>query len=263
MAIRPPQADPDAWEHESPAHCVRLPRYFTVIDPDLVEAHNIPETDLLTPDDIGRAKVVPLARHLNGLGLGVRVLPITAPIQELYAIDAAKKADVLVCAADDAAARLTVGLIATAHHRVCCDIGTAVLEAPSPAGVPGRRLGADLRIVLPLDGCLQCRGGVLDYQGGVRRLVGLPARERVPPHFSVGRAGSLRSWNSIAVAVAIRGLEDLLTGRMRGSSWIRIEDEGGIASISYPLSEQRVTASDQSETVCEMCRQAGMGDDAL
>jgi hypothetical protein len=188
-------------------------------------------------------------------------LPITAPIQEPYAIDAAKKADVLVCAADDSAARLTTGFIATAHHRVCCDIGTAVFEA-GVAHSHGRRFGADVRIILPLDGCLLCRGGLLDYRGAVRTLVGLPARSPAPEPFPGGRAGSARSWNSIAVGAAIRGLEDLVTGRIRATTWIRLEDEGQGLSVAYPLLGQQLKGGGGQAGECELCVLAGAGDEA-
>jgi hypothetical protein len=103
-------------------------RLLTLIDPDIVEMHNLGEMDAVTEDDLGAAKAEALAEHLEVLLSSCRMapLPIVAPITHPSALAAAKACDVLFCCADNDAARLATAIIATLYHKVLIDTGTGI-----------------------------------------------------------------------------------------------------------------------------------------
>jgi hypothetical protein len=274
---------------------------LTLLDPDRVEAHNLGEMDLVTGADVGLAKVEALAARLNALQLPapLQVTALTCSIAQPEGLAAAKVCEILVCCADNDAARLAAGLVASLYHRILLDIGAGVfypslpVEAPSlqsrmqalaaagaslsallqaalfPEHLPpppprpdlaGRRLGADVRLVLPGDGCLLCRGGLVHYAQAVEDLSHSPAPELVGRGEGEGwrqqRAGSLRSLNQVAAGLGLQQLQDLAAGRVARSQWLEMEvNPAGQAVLSYPPLP--------AAAGCPLCARSGEGDAAI
>jgi molybdopterin/thiamine biosynthesis adenylyltransferase len=226
---------------------------LTLIDPDLVEEHNLGEMDGVTAGDVGRTKVDALAEHLRGLAQPVplEVTAVPRPLAERPALAMARRCDVLVCCADNDAARLTAALVATLDHRVLLDVGTGVRFAAE------RILGLDVRLIVPGDGCLLCRGGLAHYQQALDDLC-----QRRPPALPSGtwrrqRAGSSRPLNQIAAGLAVQLLQDLVAERIEASTWVQAEiDPLGRLTV-------RPRAPHPGETACSLCSRAGQGDAVL
>jgi hypothetical protein len=235
---------------------------LTMIDPDVVERPNLDAMDALTTHDLGRRKVTALTKKLR------HALPrthITALPQSIMSTEArllAKSADVLICCVDDDAARLVSGALACCYVKPLLDIGTGIfhhqLPAPQahasykivPQPTHARRvLGADVRLILPNDGCLLCWGGVANPHRAIQHWrTGQPRR---PWHTE--RAGSLRSLNAIAAHLGVRLLEDLVTGRLTQSVWLRFEtDDRGMPSLQHLPARRR--------SACPLCALQGIGD---
>ncbi|MFQ5856063.1 MAG: ThiF family adenylyltransferase, partial [Anaerolineae bacterium] len=124
---------------------------LALIDPDVLERHNLDAMDAVTEHDLGRFKAEAMAENLE------RELPhaqITALPQSVITPEArllVKSADVLVCCVDDDAARLVVGALACCYAKPLLDIGTGVFYESSrqSSAMGNRRMGTDVRLILP------------------------------------------------------------------------------------------------------------------
>ncbi|MCS7221806.1 MAG: ThiF family adenylyltransferase [Anaerolineae bacterium] len=238
-----------------------------LIDPDLVERHNLREMDAVTEADVERPKAKALADHLRPLLLAGQdpVIPLVASIADQVALAAAKGCHVLVCCVDNGAARLAAAIVATLYHRVLLDIGTGIHFTANDSLAQGphnqlrtRVMGADVRLILPGDGCLLCRGSLTDYAQAVDELChhrSLTVLREGEWHMQ--RAGSLRSLNQLAVGLGMQMLQDLVAERLQASIWAHLEfDLAGRLQVTYPQPSGEVAS-------CPLCARAGLGDDGL
>jgi hypothetical protein len=237
-----------------------------IVDPDHVEPHNLGEMELAYDDEVGKFKAASVCRHLKAqFGHWNKLEAITTEVTDQRALSALKASDVLFLAPDNDAARLATAIIATMFHKVLFDLGTGIQfpEAPAANGRTGatsrpRTMGLDVRLILPGDGCLLCRGGLANYTAAVEQLcASRPKADRQNQDWQAARAGSLRSLNQIAAGVALRMLEDLITERIQHTTWARVEfDDTGRMSVRYPEFPAKTRP-------CSLCLKAGLGEDGL
>jgi hypothetical protein len=228
-----------------------------LLDPDSVEAHNIPEMDGVTLSDIGRAKVEVLGAFLKACGHGDSLpLAIVACVGALPA--AWKKvlaADVFVCCVDSDAARLSCGIMASLYHKLLLDIGSGIPITPAAQPSPVVRMGSDMRLIVPGSGCLLCLGGVSDYAAASKELAGLAAPRQ--EDWWLTRRGSLRTLNSVAVHLGLQLLLDLLAGHLSQSTWLQVEyGEEGQVTVRHHQTQAH-------PDTCALCGKAGLGDVGL
>jgi len=230
------------------SHLVRSGlRRLTLIDPDLVEPHNVGEMDLVTPADAGRPKVEVLSAYLSALA-DITVEAVAGRIDLKPAFSSAKQSDVLISCADDTTARWLTAVIGAAYLRPVLDIGSGVFERAR-----GRQLGVDVRLVLP-GRCLMCFGGLAQpaqIDGSAP-----PTANQASEVWQRQRSGSLRSLNQVAVGLAMRLMEDLVGGRITHSTWIHVEfDAEGMPRLER-VRPPRVVG-------CPVCAVSGAGDGLL
>lgn len=237
-------------------------RTLSVIDPDTLEEWNLDAMDAVTMQDLGRLKAMAVAEHLRQRFPYTRITAVPRSVMSAEARLVARRADILVCCVDDDAARLYTGGLACCYAKPLLDVGTGIFydQAPQlpaqptrPAPVlgllPQRTLGADVRLIVPGDGCLLCWGGVAQPREAIQRW--RTSQPRRPWH--VERAGSLRSLNAMAAHLSIRLLEDLVAGRLTRSVWLRFEtDAHGVPTLRHLLARRRPT--------CTLCACQGLGD---
>ncbi len=151
---------------------------LTLIDPDLLEPHNLGEMDAVPPADLGRPKVDAVADRLRTQfpNFPISQFPVPDSILSLSALVAVKRADLLICCVDNPTARLVTTFLAALYLKPLLDIGTGIFydataqddSAPSPSRlgfrnppspIPNRTMGADVRLLLP-SRCLLCFGGI-------------------------------------------------------------------------------------------------------
>lgn len=174
-------------------------RSLVLVDPDEVEQHNLGEGDGWVAADLGQSKAEALAERLTATYPWTQAEPVSAPVEAWVALDALKLCDVLVCVPDTVAARETTGLLAALYHIPLIEAGTGVFSA-EPGG---RRMGLEVRLVLPGEVCRPC-------MDGSRR----PAEQARLPWWAT-RLGSLRSLNMVAAGMALLFLEGLLREELR------------------------------------------------
>jgi hypothetical protein len=160
---------------------------------------------------------------------------------------------VLIGCLDHDAGRWATAALASLYCRPHLEIATGIHGHGDE-----RRMGADVRLILPGDRCLECLGGLAD-PAGAHRALATPGAERSVLNdrdWRAERAGSLRSLNGIAAAIAQRLWEDLIADRVRASTWLRIEyDAAGRPSITEPMPPRPVA--------CRLCDLLCRGDDGL
>jgi molybdopterin/thiamine biosynthesis adenylyltransferase len=223
-------------------------RRLTLLDPDTVELHNVGEMDAVTQGDVGRRKVDAVREALRRDAPGeCRVDAVAESVLALPGLVAAKQADVLFCCVDDPGARLAAACLAALYLRPLVDVGSGIFFEPG-----GRRMGGDVRLVLP-GCCLLCLGGVGDFEQARRELLADPGLVSPPRVWRRQRAGSLRSLNGPAVLLALRLLEDLVGRRIVGSIWLHLEFTGA----GIPTLEQGQPSVNHS---CPLCALTARGD---
>lgn len=227
-------------------------RQVTLVDPDRIELHNVDAMDLVTEADLGRFKAEVVAERMCELQRHSQVRSLTHSVFNYEAHAALKSVQVIICTVDNPAARLATGAIATAYLKPWLDLGTGVFR---PGGseidtrVANLQMGADVRLILPGDGCVLCWGGVADLSQALRNW----GQSQTPRDWRMERAGSLRSLNMLAVATGLRWLEELVMGRLTISIWQRVEINGrGIAEWH--------TMPRRADPACRLCAQVGQGD---
>ena len=234
---------------------------LTLIDPDLIEPHNLGEMDAITDADLGRPKAEAIADHQRALMPHplASPLPVVAPIHHPEAHAAVTACDVLVCCCDNDAARLTTAVLATLYHKILIDVGSGIFfDAPTAPRQPGHRtMGADIRLIVPGDGCLLCHGHLTNYAQAVANLVTRWTPPTSQSDWRRQRAGSLRTLNQLAAALGIQMLQDLVAERLRASTWAQVEiSDTGQLSVQYPPSLTPARG-------CALCAKAGLGDAGL
>lgn len=221
-------------------------RYVTLIDPDRLERHNLDSMEGVAEEDVGKPKVAAMKERLASLGhASCQVTTLPFSITSLGALIAVKESDLLICCADHDGARLATGTLANLYYKPLLDIGTGIHRAGEQ-----RRVGADVRLILPGDRCLLCLGGVANAEQAREIFTSGPHPVRT---WHAQRAGSLRSLNQVAAHLGLRLIEDLVGVRVRRSTWVHLEFD----TQGTPTLADRRGANDPG---CLLCRHGGEGD---
>lgn len=231
-------------------------RKSLLIDPDRIEAYNLGEMDAVVDRDLGRPKAEAMAEYLRASlsAAEITLEPLVATLNDRLAWQAVKSCRVLFACADNDAARLTAAILAALYHQVLIDIGTGIFfEGEASSGQRRRVMGADVRLIVPGDGCLLCHGHLNRYAQAVETLIGSGGSAMPDSDWRTQRTGSLRSLNQIAAGLGVHLLQDLVADRIQGSIWARIDfDETGRLAVSYPPLNR--------DPACRLCARMGQGD---
>lgn len=219
---------------------------LTLVDPDLVEEHNLGEMEGVFDSDIGLPKAVALARHLRIVNRAGAVRTIAEEASHADCVAAARECDLVVSCVDNDSARLAAAILATIFCVPHLDVGTGVFLSDG-----ARLAGADVRLISPGDGCLLEWGGLAQRDEAIRILSGLQVAPMAD--WQLERMGSLRSLNEMAVGLAVQMLLDFVSGTLIGSCWQRLEFSPlGRASITHPAPTR--------DPECRLCASLGKAD---
>jgi hypothetical protein len=216
--------------------------------------------------DINRSKAEALADflhiHCAPSRAEVLIQAVAEPIITAYR--AALAADVLFSCVDNDAARLACGIIATLFHKVLVDVGTGILtddQIRNPQStIRNRTMGADIRLILPADGCLVCFGSLANYENALAELQQRNHGEHADRQlWWEQRTGSLRTLNMLAASIAVQMLCDLVAERIHSSTWMQLRyDPSGTVNV-----ERIARDASPVQARCPLCVRAGLGDDGL
>lgn len=227
------------------------------LDPDGVEVHNLDGE--FSPLHEGWSKAAALRKQLTPLGrpgasLDLRCLDVASPAAG--ALIAACDGPLLT-SVDNGRALLWANAWALALHKV------HIVVASGISG-PGGLAEAEIRVLLPGQGCLLCFGGFAQPLAHLLDAVAQPHAQRAGG-FENERPGSLRSWSVVAGHHALRMLELVASGRVRHSLFRRLTEQtdGGLhvedRSVSRPsmqpvIQDVRPKAHSMTANSCPMCR---------
>jgi molybdopterin/thiamine biosynthesis adenylyltransferase len=212
-------------------------RRAVTIDPKRLAPHHLPASNHLR-DFLGEPKVLAEAARLRRSAPELELRWFYAALEDPDALRAAASCTALFTCTDRGEPRLLANLLARAYHRTQLDIGTGIELVDGTWSA-----GADLRLLLPGfdEPCILCSGGVELFR---------PARGA---DFRSERLGSLRSLNELAVSYALFLYEQLATGAIERSLWVRLrlDRAGNLRVERLPLS---------ARAGCALCARAGGGD---
>jgi hypothetical protein len=212
-------------------------RRLVLIDPDIVESHNLDAMDGVTARAIGSSKVEALAGFLRRDFPEIDVIPVQNGVETPAALTRAAEAEVIISAPDAGRPRFFAAVAAVLFCRPHLDVGTGIFRRGGTL-----EAGADIRLIVPGEGCLNC-------VGGIRRLLSL--RPRADWRSECAR--SLRSLNQIAAHAGLYLVERLFSGDRMGTTWQRIEARNGgpLSLTALPNPERRA---------CRVCALLGRGE---
>jgi hypothetical protein len=221
---------------------VRLGMPMLGIDPDVVEAHNLdgdfsPLHEGWTKASALRKQLTPLARP--GASPDLRCLDVASPAAGalIAACDGA-----IVTSVDNSRALLWADAWAKALNKVHIIVASGLSS-------PGGLAEAEVRVLLPGEGCVLCAGGLAEPLDLVRENLSKTHAPR-DGSFEAERPGSLRSWSVLAGHQALRALEQVAAGRVRHSLFRRLteQEDGGLRV------EDRAVWRPMGMPDCAMCR---------
>lgn len=225
-------------------------RQMTLVDPDRLELHNVDSMDGVTDRDVGRLKVSSVRDYLVSIGAqNGATFAVAESITSLQAFAAAKEADFLICSVDHDGARVATAIIAALFCKPVLDLGTGIFnEAGS------RRMGGDIRLILPGERCLLCFGGISNLEAG-RSIFSAPSRPPAMP-WRQQRAGSSRALNQTVSHLGLLQVQDVILERLDQSQWLHLElDNHGLPTIQ--------SIDPPANPVCPLCQRFGEGDEGL
>lgn len=195
-------------------------RRLVLIDPDDIEIHNLDSMIGVTEEDIGESKAVALARHLIKFRSDLAVTAVTKSLLTETAIQSLVDADLVVTCVDQDAPRLKAASICRELIVPHLDIGTGVRAVEGTI-----ERAADVRLLLPRQGCVACVGGIrrlAEAEDEIRAPEGSLPTHPPRPWNADGRIGSLTTLNSVAASLGVQSWLDLLAGNTSGSVWHRL-----------------------------------------
>ena len=226
-------------------------RECSLIDPDVVEAHNTGQSLIFDEGCIG----VPKAQACeNWLALHYPEISVATCGESLTtwnAVDVLKNCDIVISAPDHPSARLCAAAVAVGYGRVLIDVGTML---PLQGGA-----GADVRLIGP-GRCILCSGGVRGEREALAVLRSPQAESDLASKrdWRTERRGSLDSLNDLAGCFAKRLLERWVTGDLANPIWCQIEE-----GTEEPVRVTFPTVSASHSRLRCLCPLAGQGDLAV
>lgn len=225
-------------------------RHLTIADPDVLAIENLDAMFCVTERHVGRPKAPVLAERLVEFRADLSATAIARSVVDSAVVDDVRGTDLIVSAVDSDTPRLAAAHLARRFTKVHLDVGMTV----EPDARTGRLLAADVRLLLPGQGCVCCVGGLGDEEEARYELLAPPGalRRRRPLAWHEQRAGSLITLNALTVGTAVQSWLDLLAGRLRGSQWQRFR---WIPGTGLHVDQAPVDAARE----CPICRAATTG----
>jgi molybdopterin/thiamine biosynthesis adenylyltransferase len=227
----------------------------TLVDPDVIdESSNLRRVVGSRRSDLTTTakKVDVVARHLESLGLGTKVPVLARDIREEPVVRQLLDCDIIINTTDTQSSRAMLNQIAYQYWVPIVDVGVRV-GTKADGAVSG--MPVEVRVLLPDNGCLWCRKGVLDSQAIYEENLPADERARLAAEGYIQGVGqpqaSLTPLNYFAAALALLTMTHLYSGQP-------VHD----ASIVFDAWEQFVHPLDSAIDPSCICSQwRGQADD--
>jgi hypothetical protein len=188
-----------------------------LIDPDILDHEsNLRRVVGSRSDDVaaGRKKVEVVGRHLRAIGLSTTVKELPHDVREESVVRKLLDCDIVISTTDTQSSRALLNQISYQYWLPTIDVGVRVGTKRNGAisGMP-----VEIRLLMPDNGCLWCRRGVLDSQAIYEENLPAEDRRRLAAEGYVqgldGPQPSLTALNYLASSVAVVMLTKLYSGQ--------------------------------------------------
>jgi len=190
---------------------------LTLVDPDVLDdSSNLRRVVGSRPADLTSSaqKVDVVARHLESLGLGTKVAVLARDVREEDVVRRLLDCDIVINTTDTQSSRAMLNQIAYQYWLPVVDVGVRVGTKVDGAvsGMP-----VEVRVLLPDNGCLWCRKGVLNSQAIYEETLPADERARFAAEGYVQGVGepqaSLTPLNYLAGALALLTMIRMYSGQ--------------------------------------------------
>ena len=185
------------------------------IDADICDRTNLHRMVGMRPADASqrRRKTAVMSRVAQSVGTGTRFIGINARVPEPPALDALKRADVIVGCVDTLHARADLQEFAWRHLIPYVDVGVGIRALSGSLSEPRAAIGGNIFVLIPGGFCLWCAGFLSD--AALKEELG--GRDRSYFQNKKGQAQVI-SFNGVVASQAVSEVLQLLTG-YRGSGF--------------------------------------------
>jgi molybdopterin/thiamine biosynthesis adenylyltransferase len=197
---------------------------LALVDGDREEHHNLDATIGGTAEGVGRPKVENRRRTLTAIRPDdLEIVTVPRSLPDATAVEALRGVDLIITCVDRDVARLAAARAANRWAKLHLDVGTGVFRDGA-----ARRMGGDVRLLLPGEACVACLGGLRHVEEARAELEGPVGALRRGPRaqWDTSRAGSLVTLNQAVVNLGIQTWLELLAGVLTASCWLRLEWDG-------------------------------------
>jgi len=224
-----------------------------LVDPDILDdPSNFRRVVGSRPSDLGAKKAEVVGRHLESLKLSTSVTVLSTDVRDEHAMRCLLDCDIVVSTTDTQSSRAFLNQVSYQYFLPVIDVGVRIGTAVSGAvsGMP-----VEVRTLLPDNGCLWCRKGVLSSQAIYEENLPNEEREKLAAEGYVQGFGqrqpSLAPLNYFASALALLILVRLYSGQAMTTASLVFD---GWEQYVHPLGVEV-----DSKCICSTWR--GRGDD--
>ncbi|MCX6925396.1 MAG: ThiF family adenylyltransferase, partial [Verrucomicrobia bacterium] len=193
-------------------------QHYILIDMDRVESSNLNRL-IWSRNDVGRYKTEVALEFVHAVDPQADVTALTVPVSHPRAQEALLKADFIVNALDNDAARLEVQIIAARHLKPLLDLGSGITLCPGTQQIAS--MGGQVSFYVPGGPCLLCQGldprSILspEHRAQRRSLGYVEGTNETPP--------SVVTVNAVIAGIASDILMKYVTGFSAVPTWIRYD----------------------------------------
>ena len=195
-------------------------KHFRIIDPDVLQDHNLSAMAPTPRSAVGQPKALVLANQLKRFNPNCRVSISTRHAHKPKGLDFLRQpCDLFVSCVDNDAARMATAIVARQSLTPHLDIATSIQRVSKELQFTG-----DTRLFLPGQGCLRCVEGESITQDTIDEVhfQGRYLSNQSPLHWNGQRAGSLPTLNAMTAGAGIQIWLDFISGTLREAFWQRI-----------------------------------------
>lgn len=204
-----------------------------LIDPDVVEQSNLRRIVGSRTSDIGSKKAEVVARYLDTLGLATKITALTDDVRHGRVVRRLLDCDIVMSTTDTQSSRALLNQVSYQYWLPLIDVGVRI-GTSKDGGISG--MPAEVRTLLPDNGCMWCRKGVLSSQAIYEENLPKDEREELAKEGYVQGLGahqpSLAPLNYLASALAVLTLIRLYSGKPLQSASIIFD---GWEQFVHPL----------------------------
>ncbi|MDY6771254.1 MAG: ThiF family adenylyltransferase [Candidatus Nanohaloarchaea archaeon] len=201
---------------------------LTLIDPDVVEEHNLPRLFGAYDDEVGRAKVEVVQEHLQRIDPDATIHTVQRRVED--AADALHDADLILGGLDRISSRIWLNTYAIDHDTAYIDAGVHIATADDDTGGVETMEGYVQRIVPGQTACFDCHDRGDREQARIERMTdaqretaleqGYIDDTALAPEPAVNPLNGVTAFKALDVAVKH------VTGYEEPADWIRFETTG-------------------------------------